>query len=470
MSTVASEEGGNAVPSPLTVGKLFVKQYYQVLQTSTDQIHRFYQPSSLLSDAVGSTPTDPSGLDNYEIAGRWGIIGGETKGFAMEIGAIDAQTSINNSILLVVTGSVSLSQVGSRKTFTHTFFLTYIPNTKRFYVANDVLRFFEEKQDVIEETMVAKEEESPIEEPVELEKPISETHADSPSVPESEELSPGGGVEESKEIEEDDAIVLEAGQPLVVDPVVEGSTKTEVKKESKPDGKEGGRGKRGKGKAGQQAKQQPTSKPAPGSWASLVASSPPVVSTPVPPSPARTTRAEKTETVQKAPGPVVAPPAKEKETTSKEKGVQQRHKRDPDSTLVLKNLPDGAKDSELVALFEGFATSTGGKILGTTVSVHRGLGFVDFDSVPPVMAAVSKHKESPIELNGRVLEVEQKTAEQKARRNKVGSPNQSGPPGNGSEFRGGNGGRGNQFRRDNKGRGDRGGKGRGNGGSGNTGE
>lgn len=469
MSTVATEEGGNAVPSPLTVGKLFVKQYYQVLQTSTNQIHRFYQPSSLLSDAVGSTPTDPSGLDNYEIAGRWGIIGGETKGFAMEIGAIDAQTSINNSILLVVTGSVSLSQVGSRKTFTHTFFLTYIPNTKRFYVANDVLRFFEDKQDVIEEKIAAKGEESPIEEPFVLETPIVEAIADADVVPEPEESSPGGGVEESKEVEEEEETLVPPADQPAVDPVVEESAKTEVKKESKSDGKEGGRGKRGKGKTGQQAKQQPTSKPAPGSWASLVASSPPVVSTPVPPSPARTARAEKPETVQKAPAPVAAPPPKEKETASKEKGAQQRHKRDPDCTLVLKNLPDGAKDSELVALFEGFASSTGGKILGTTVSVHRGLGFVDFDSVPPVMAAVSKHKESPIELNGRVLEVEQKTAEQKARRTKVGNPTTSGPPGNGSEFRSGNGGRGNQFRRDNKGRGDRGGKGRGNGGSGTAG-
>jgi hypothetical protein len=287
-------------------------------------------------------------------------------------------------------------------------------------------------------------------------------------VADTEEASPGGGVEESKEVEEDE--VQAEADPHVVEPVVEEPTKPEVKKDAKSEGKEGGRGKRGKGKSGQQAKQQPTPKAPPGSWASLVASSPAVASTPVPPSPARPAPTEKTEPVEKAPLPVAAPAPKEKEAASKDKGAQQRHKRDPDCTLVLKNLPDGAKDSELVALFEGFASSTGGAILGTTVSVHRGLGFVDFDSVPPVLAAVSKHKESPIELNGRVLEVDQKTAEQRARRNKVGNPNQSGPPGNGNVFKGGNSGRGNQFRRDNKGRGDRGGKGRGNGGSGSPGE
>jgi Nuclear transport factor 2 (NTF2) domain/RNA recognition motif. (a.k.a. RRM, RBD, or RNP domain) len=469
MSAATTEEGGNAAaPSPLTVGKLFVKQYYQTLQTSTDQIHRFYQPSSLLSDAEGSTPTDPSGLENYDIAGRWGIIEGETKGFAMEIGAIDAQTSINNSILLVVTGSVSSSHKDPRKTFIHTFFLTYLPNTKRFYVANDVLRFLEDKQHhVIEEELEEKLEEAPKEAVDVYETPTPESDEKATPVPESDEPSPGGGVEESKEVEEEDT--PGAVDEPVAEPGVEEVPKAEAKKETKPEGKEGGRAKRGKGKAGQQAKQQPTKS----TWASLVASTPSASSTPVPPSPARPVAAEKVESVEKAAVPATVPSSKDKdkEIVSKDKGVQQRHKRDPDCTLVLKNLPDGAKDSELVALFEGFASSTGGKILGTTVSVHRGLGFVDFDSVAPVTAAVAKHKETPIELNGRALEVDQKTAEQRSRRNKVviSTPG-GGTQGNGSAFKGGSGGRSNQFRRENKGRGDRGGKGRGSGNSGNSGE
>lgn len=487
MSTEGGSNAPGAVPSPLTVGKHFVKQYYQVLQSNADQIFRFYQPTSFLSHAEGSNPTDPSGLENYDIAARWGIIGTESKGFAMEIGAIDAQTSIDNSILLVVTGSVSGSAKDERKTFIHTFFLTYIPNTKRFYVANDVLRFLEKTQSSIKEADPVEEPETETqkEETVVEESPAPTTveEAAAPVVPPVEDASPGGGVEETKEVE----IEEEAPAPAepVVEPTAPTATETPVVVESKEgspkaagggkDGAAGNKGKRGKGKVTQQQpKQQPASKPTPGSWASLVASSPAVASPPVPPSPAKPTIAEKPETVEKAPAPASAPTPKAKEAASKDsgKGGQRgvdRHKRDPDCTLVIKNLPDSAKDSDLMALFEGFATSTGAKILGTTVSVHRGLGFVDYDSVSPVLAAVAKHQEHPIELNGRVLDVDQKTAEQRTRRNTRGGGGgyRSGSPGNGGTYRGGGGnsgaGRQNQFRRGNNERGGGGGGGRGGG-------
>mmetsp|Transcript_36437 Transcript_36437/g.104964 ORF Transcript_36437/g.104964 Transcript_36437/m.104964 type:complete len:489 (-) Transcript_36437:251-1717(-) len=483
-----SNEGGSnaagAVPSPLTVGKHFVKQYYQVLQSNADQIFRFYQPTSFLSHAEGSNPTDPSGLENYDIAARWGIIGTESKGFAMEIGAIDAQTSIDNSILLVVTGSVSGSAKDERKTFIHTFFLTYIPNTKRFYVANDVLRFLEKTQSKEAGPIEEAENETHNKEETVVEEALAPTAVEepTPAIPAVEEASPGGGVEETKEVE--------IGDETPAEPVVEPAavaTETPVVVESKEespkaaaggkDGVSGNKGKRGKGKVTQQQpKQQPASKPTPGSWASLVASSPAVASPPVPPSPAKPATAEKPETAEKAPAPVSAPAPKSKEAASKDsgKGGQRgadRHKRDPDCTLVIKNLPDSAKDSDLLALFEGFATSTGGKILGTTVSVHRGLGFVDYDSVAPVLAAVAKHQEHPLELNGRVLDIDQKTAEQRTRRNTRGGGGgggyRSGSPGNGGAYRGGGGsggaGRQNQFRRGNNERGDRGGGGRGGG-------
>jgi len=469
-------ESGSAPPSPLTVGKHFVKQYYNVLQTTSDQIFRFYQPSSLLSHAEGSSPTDPSSLEGYEIAGRWGIIGNESKGFAIEIGAIDAQPSSNGSILLVVTGTYSSTSKDPRKTFIHTFFLSYIPNTKRFYVANDVLRFLE-KAGTTKEGV--EEPEKPLEEaPVVEVTPAPIVVVDQVDVVSAaEETSPGGGVEESKEEvfeEEEEAVVPPAEIAIVESEVTaeQAPAPVETKKEAAAPKaeKDGGKGKRGKGKSGQNAtKQQPAaSKPTTGSWAS-VASRPAAVSPPVPPSPSRPAPAEKPEP-EKAPPP--SPARQEKETTPKETGRGgggtanrgDRPKRDPDCTLVIKGLPDGTKDSELLALFEGFAASTGGKILGTTVSAHRGLGFVDFDSVPPVLAVVAKHQESPLELHGRALEVDQKTAEQRARRNVRGGYTRNGSPGNGGAYRAG-GGRG-QYRGrggGGNGRGDRGG-GRGRGG------
>jgi hypothetical protein len=46
-------------PSPLTVGTRFVEQYYKVLSTTPNQIHRFYQSTSFLSHGQGSHPTQP---------------------------------------------------------------------------------------------------------------------------------------------------------------------------------------------------------------------------------------------------------------------------------------------------------------------------------------------------------------------------------------------------------------------------
>lgn len=463
---MSADTGAGAGPSPLTVGKHFVNQYYKVLQTTPEQIHRFYQPTSFLSHSEGSTPTDPASLDSYDFGGRWGE-DGTKKGFAMEIGAIDAQPSIHGSILLVVTGSVS-SGKEPVKSFVHTFFLSLVPNTKRFYVANDVLRFLETQEAPADtskdsaadaqDAAAAPEEESAevneVEEAADDKEPAAPVEDEKPQ----EQEAPGGGVEESKEAAPEEEEEPQAEEVVVPEPAPE---KAPEKKKSE------GRGKRGKGGKSGQQQQAPAAKPTPGSWASLVASGPAVSTPPVAPSPAKAPPAEKQEPAAepKAAAATDKPaPEKEAKEGGNAKGGRDRPKRDPDCTLVIKNLPDNAKDSDLVAMFEQFATSTKGKIVSTTVSVHRGLGFVDYDSVPPVMAAIEKHGKEPFELNGRVLDVDQKTAEQRTRRNVRGG-NQSGSTGNnnagGGNYRGGggSGGRG-QHRRGGGGRGgDRGGRG-----------
>lgn len=542
-STTAASTG----PSPLTVGKHFVKQYYQVLQTTPDQIFRFYQPNSFLSHAEGSSPTDPCCLggatggdaSTYQIAERWGIIAGTNKGFAMEIGAIDAQTSIDNSILLVVTGSVSDGKKKGAtpltKTFVHTFFLTVVPNTKRYYVVNDVLRFLA-GEPIVEEVAVPEPEPksvSPVPEPMETvqSETIVEKEVVTPDVVVSEvevsvavveepiiDEAPGGGVEETKEeLPEEDEVApaMSVPEPTPMEPaVVEESPAAAVAdtkesnapKEPEPaKGNTGGRGKRGKGKASQPPKQQqqpqqqqqpPASKAPPGSWASLVASgpSPAVAPSPSKPAPAPAPSAKEPEaTPSETKTPPATSTAQDKETKNGNaaggggKGRQHRNerpKRDPDCTIVVKNLPENAKDSDLVALFEPFAASGKGKIVGTTVSAHKGLGFVDYDSVAPVKAAMEAHAAKPFELNGQVLVVDQKTAEQRARRNTRGSGGgggvQNGTTGNGgATYKGGapagssggansgGGGRSNQYRRGGGG-GGRGGE-RGGGGGGGSG-
>ncbi|KAL7470813.1 hypothetical protein ACHAXS_011088, partial [Conticribra weissflogii] len=68
MSTEASPSGTPAPPapvppagpSPLQIGKSFIKQYYKTLLEKPSQIQKFYQPDSILSRGMEpSAPTDP---------------------------------------------------------------------------------------------------------------------------------------------------------------------------------------------------------------------------------------------------------------------------------------------------------------------------------------------------------------------------------------------------------------------------
>ena len=165
-----------AGPSPLTIGKRFVKQYYQTLMTTPDQIYRFYQPKSVLSDGEGSSPTDPvlfeavySDNNNDKLKERF--FSGVTHvdrdmlqiRFEFEHGAIDAQQSVNGGLLLVVSGHVVYYNSATeeedaavddddllRKGFVHTFFLNVhtMGTKKSFYVHNDILRFLKNPADV----------------------------------------------------------------------------------------------------------------------------------------------------------------------------------------------------------------------------------------------------------------------------------------------------------------------------------
>lgn len=474
-------------PSPLKVGVAFVKQYYKMLTTQPDQIVKFYIPnSSYLSHGEGSDPTNPQSLEGYNLSPeRWGCGSDETMRFELEHGAIDAQPSVNDGILLVVTGQVifksSAKVAGApaaspRKAFVHTFFLA--KGGRNFAVHNDVLRFLQvplapstapatstagtattsiatsttmETADVGVETdpigKVAVIEDTGIKEGG-----VANVDAPGAYVVVGDDEAPGGGVEESKEEppeeEEDAAVVVE-----------------EVKAAEEPT--KGKKNESGAKNEMSQQKQQPASKPVPGSWASVVFSGGSAPNTPSRKAP----QTDKSEQAAEVTKPTIA--STEKDTSldvqesNAENGsnqnkntsntattgsgnnvssinktdqqLQQRPKRDPDCTLVIKNLSDDVKEADMVTMFQPFAVQTRSRVVGANLNHHRALAFVDFDSVAPVMAALQKHAETPFEWNGRVLEIDQKTAEQRARKN-VG-------------FRNGGGGR-DQFRRG----GDRGGR------------
>jgi hypothetical protein len=442
-SSPVPPEGAAAGPSPLTIGKKFLKQYYQAVINTPDIIPHLYQPKeSMLSHGEGSKPTECLSFEKYDVQKRWGE--SPPKRFELEHGAIDAQPSAGGGILLVVTGHVVLQD--TTQAFVHTFLLAQIEGTKNYYVLNDVLRFLREAPSKEKDAAKAgatsdKKKEEEVAAAPAAEK--TSTPAEAPA----EETATSGGVEEAKAtMSEEEAVeataaveeakVEESSAPAAAEETASEKPKEEVEtaataqpaKEAAPKEKGGKGRKKGRSRSppDQQKKEESSKPPAPGSWASMAAR-PAAANTPTK-APAAQKVAEK-----KVEKKVVVTSVKEKESANNKGGggggKNKFGKRDPDCTLVIKNLPNDAKEAELLALFEPFAARTNTKLVGT--KLHRGLAFVDYDSVAPVMAAVGDHKKEPMKMGGRTLEVQQKTEEQKTRRNKAGGSGGGGNAKNG---------------------------------------
>lgn len=165
-------------PSPLLIGKAFIKQYYQVLSTNPAQITKFYKPNSLISHSLlPSVPGITKTLREYQDhasnakdkanananANANTLFAwcrpekGDKLCFDFGRGAIDAQGTINGGILLVVTGHIRLpcwkadGEDDGMKRFVHTFFLNNgapAGKKRQFYVHNDVLRFLDQGVDL----------------------------------------------------------------------------------------------------------------------------------------------------------------------------------------------------------------------------------------------------------------------------------------------------------------------------------
>ena len=470
MSTESSSPDPNAIAHRVAI--MFVKQYYKCLSTDPELLKNFYydaqpgQQNSILSHGEGSELSVTSANHGHD---RWGCGSGEKMVFDFNEGAIDAQPSMNDSVMIVLTASVSFTggeqDQQRKKQFVQTFFLAKVG--RNFAVVNDILRFLANNSEVAlvssptasksvqasfdsvneEKTLVAKNP-APMMEPATIqdEKKTDPMEEKKASSGEDESSAPGGGVEESKEEAPEEE---EAGA---------NAKKRSNSKENKS--------KKNKGGKNNQQPAAAASKPTPGSWASLVVSGGSAPNTP-------SRSQEKKAPNPKAPSSSKQPPlppsddtkensngetteggSKKKDKSNnnaatttpngnakasnnaknekssnannkKDKEQQQRTKRDPDNTLVIKNLSENIKEQDILNMFSPFAAQTKAKIVGTNLNHHRLLAFVDYDSVAPVMAALKKHKETPFEWNGKVLEIDQKTMEQRARRKAGGNNNNS---------------------------------------------
>lgn len=514
---------GAGGPSPLTVGTRFVKQYYKILSTDPDQVSIFYRPTSVLSVGVGSQQVVPITFEKQgkDLKDRFVHPGLEDCAirFEFENGAIDAQMSVNGGVLLVATGHVVYLGASEeendvrRKAFVHTFFLGSLSSggKRSYYVHNDVLRFLhdDEEKTVVASNKTTTEVTVTAEKEVQLppaveEPPVEVTPAVVDPTPEPEPVleeelepveralpeigSPGGGVEEEKEavIEEEDVVVTEKEVVVETTEKVVGETvvKTEVKETAVT------------ATAAEPAAAKPVPPAKPNSWASLFAGNgalppPSNPSTPSRPS-AKAKAAASPPKTPKTPAPAPAaqaPAAAEKAESGNNNNNNNNagrsrggtNKRDPDNTLVIKSFGGSTTEADVRGMFEPFAGDNDSKVIGCTVSTHKALAFIDYDSSKPVLAALEKHKKEPFQLGGQTVEMYQKTHDYQKpqnRRNQGGKGNpgrgsgggggQSGGGGGGTGGGGGGGGGGSsrQYRRSGSGagRGERGGGGRGRGG------
>ncbi|XP_006871633.1 PREDICTED: ras GTPase-activating protein-binding protein 2 isoform X2 [Chrysochloris asiatica] len=218
-------------PSPLLVGREFVRQYYTLLNKAPEYLHRFYgRNSSYVHGGV-----DASGKPQEAVYGQNDIhhkvLSLNFSECHTKIRHVDAHATLSDGVVVQVMGLLSNSGQPERK-FMQTFVLApegSVPN--KFYVHNDMFRYEdevfgdsepeldEESEDEVEEEQ---EERQPSPEPVQenassgyyethpvtngIEEPLEESSHDPEPEPESEtkteELKPQVEEKNLEELEE----------------------------------------------------------------------------------------------------------------------------------------------------------------------------------------------------------------------------------------------------------------------------
>lgn len=528
-----------AAPSPLQIGKAFIKQYYQVLSTNPLQIQKFYKPDSVISHSLlPSVPANPrtfseiaknvataaaaaAGSDGEEVVeeenntGEGGLIFQWCKAvdenhkvcFDFGRGAIDAQETVNGGILLVVTGHVRLPQQDvinedGMKRFVHTFFLNNsapVGKKRQFYVHNDVLRFLdegvvggapssgEEESDKAVEShetdskfvdeVSAKDEEvkgtvKDIDTPQTIAEEVEGTVEDDGAMDEglkastttevADDMEHGGVKTMEKQAQEekiDGAITEEAKEEpekkkdsndtaMSVEGKTDKAAGTSQEKKARKN-KSRGRSRKSRSSSPTDGSKSSKGKKAgvSGSWASLVAggSGPSAVAAAAADvasglfkeekdiSSGKDAQVQKVEISKKSSTGV---PEKHKKTDAEQQPPIPSKKaaaaqRTPEATILIKNISDKVKESEIRSLFEPYASKLQKKILSITLLSNRGFCFVDFDSkdvVDEIIKIVETEKDAKAEskksgkdtasskfmADGRELEIGRKMPGEKA--------------------------------------------------------
>ncbi|KAM6972724.1 ras GTPase-activating protein-binding protein 2 [Aplochiton taeniatus] len=185
-------------PSPLLVGREFVRQYYTLLNKAPDFLHRFYGRNS--SYVHGGL--DPNGKLAEAVYGQAEI---HKKVMSLQfsechtkIRHVDAHATLSDGVVVQVLGELSNNGLPMRK-FMQTFVLAPEGSVaNKFYVHNDIFRYEDE---VFGESEAELEEESEeeVEEEQEERQPSPEPLQDSPNSTTYEPHPVTNGVEEPME-------------------------------------------------------------------------------------------------------------------------------------------------------------------------------------------------------------------------------------------------------------------------------
>ncbi|CAD5195166.1 unnamed protein product [Musa acuminata subsp. malaccensis] len=119
------------------VGTYFVCQYYQILQQQPDSVHQFYTNLSSMVRSDGAATESAQGMlqiHNLVICLNFNGI---------EIKTAHFLESWNGGVLVMVSGYVQLKEYSIRRKFVQTFFLA--PQEKGYFVLNDIFHFLEEE-------------------------------------------------------------------------------------------------------------------------------------------------------------------------------------------------------------------------------------------------------------------------------------------------------------------------------------
>uniref|UniRef100_A0A1A9X5N9 Rasputin n=1 Tax=Glossina brevipalpis TaxID=37001 RepID=A0A1A9X5N9_9MUSC len=120
------------LPSPQSVGREFVRQYYTLLNKAPNRLHRFYNNNSSFMHSESSLLVGRQNI--YERIQQLNFHDCHTK-----ISQVDAQATLDNGVVVQVTGELSNGGQPMRR-FTQTFVLA-LQSPKKYYVHNDIFRY-----------------------------------------------------------------------------------------------------------------------------------------------------------------------------------------------------------------------------------------------------------------------------------------------------------------------------------------